>query len=243
MAAFIRSLFNSTFKTNDYLERALLTGITRVGKESIFSDINNLKVVTTTSEKYAASFGFTEKEVARALDQFGLSANLEKVKFWYDGFRFGSQKDIYNPWSITKYLDSQKFETYWANTSSNSLAGELIRQGSPAVKVAVEDLLNSIPVVTPLDEEIVFSSLDDSDEAVFGLLLATGCLRIDDISETEEESLYTLSLTNLEVKKEFRKIIRRWFQNSWNQKTFMILPISWNSKSITRKRKILWKIP
>ncbi len=243
MAAFIRSLFNSTFKTNDYLERALLTGITRVGKESIFSDINNLEVVTTTSEKYAASFGFTEKEVARALDQFGLSANLEKVKFWYDGFRFGSQKDIYNPWSITKYLDSQKFETYWANTSSNSLAGELIRQGSPAVKVAVEDLLNSIPVVTPLDEEIVFSSLDDSDEAVFGLLLATGYLRIDDISETEEESLYTLSLTNLEVKKEFRKIIRRWFQNSWNQKTFMILPISWNSKSITRKRKILWKIP
>ena len=117
LTAFIRSLFNATFKTNDSLERALLTGITRVGKESIFSDINNLEVVTTTSEKYAAAFGFTQEEVSAALDTFELSANLEKVQFWYDGFRFGSQRDIYNPWSITKYLDNRKFAAYWANTT------------------------------------------------------------------------------------------------------------------------------
>lgn len=214
LTAFISSLFNTTFKTNDYLERALLTGITRISKESIFSDINNLEVVTTVSEKYATSFGFTEEEVIKALDEFGLSENLEKVKYWYDGFRFGSRKDIYNPWSITKYLDSKKFDTFWANTSSNTLVGELIRQSSPDVKIAVEDLLNGKEIVTPLDEEIVFDQLYDSNEAIWSLLLASGYLRMDDISEDEEEVWYKLSLTNLEIKKEFRKIIRRWFKNN-----------------------------
>ncbi len=123
------AFFNTTFTTNDYLERALLTGITRISKESIFSDINNLEVVTATSDKYVSSFGFTEEEVIQALDKFGLSENFEKVKYWYDGFRYSSQKDIYNPWSTTKYLDSSKFDTYWANTSSNTLVGELIQQG------------------------------------------------------------------------------------------------------------------
>ncbi len=212
LSAFIRSLFNATFKTNDSLERALLTGITRVGKESIFSDINNLEVVTTTSEKYAAAFGFTQEEVSAALDTFELSANLEKVQFWYDGFRFGSQRDIYNPWSITKYLDNRKFAAYWANTSSNSLVGTLIMQGTPDVKIAVEDLLNDKPLVTTLDEEIIFSQLDESSEAIWSLLLASGYLRADHISNEEEEPLYHLSLTNLEVKKEFRKMIRRWFK-------------------------------
>ena len=107
LTAFIRSLFNSPFKTNPYMERGLLTGITRVSKESIFSDLNNLEVVTTTSEKYSSSFGFTEEEVFHALENNGLFAERENISYWYDGFSFGKRKDIYNPWSITKYLDTR----------------------------------------------------------------------------------------------------------------------------------------
>lgn len=114
MAAFTRSLFNSTFKTNPYLERAIMTGITRVSKESNFSDLNNLKVVTTTSNKYADCFGFTEKEVFDALDEFGLSDRKQQVKGWYDGFSFGKVTDIYNPWSIINFLDDGKIGIYWA---------------------------------------------------------------------------------------------------------------------------------
>lgn len=212
---FIRSLFNSTFKTNPYLERALMTGITRISKESIFSDLNNLEVVTTTSEKYRTSFGFTELEVADALEQFDLKENLPKVRQWYDGFCFGSQKNIYNPWSITKYLDTGKFDTYWANTSSNRLVGKLIREGASEVKTAVEDLLNGKSVDTVLDEEIVFSQLEDSSEAIWSLFLASGYLKVESITETsdEEDPVYHLSLTNLEVRKEFRRMIQSWFKN------------------------------
>ena len=102
IVTFMRNIFNSTFKTNPYLGRAIMTGITRVSKESVFSDLNNLKVVTTTSDEYADSFGFTEQEVFRALDQCELGAEKEKVKRWYNGFVFGTHMDIYNPWSILK---------------------------------------------------------------------------------------------------------------------------------------------
>lgn len=214
LSVFMRRLFNCTFKTNPYLERGLMTGITRVGKESIFSDMNNPEVVTTTSRKYETAFGFTEDEVAAALQMFGLSGKLEEVRFWYNGFRFGNRCDIYNPWSITKYLDSGKFDTYWANTSSNHLAGRLIREGTPELKIAVEDLLSDKPAVTTLDEEIVFDQLEDNDDTIFGLLLASGYLKIEDITETGEGTWYHLLLTNLEVKKTFRKIIGRWFKNT-----------------------------
>ena len=120
---FTRSLFNATFKTNPYLERAVMTGITRVSKESIFSDLNHLEVVTTTSDKFATSFGFTEAEVFAALEECGLAGEKDEVKRWYDGFIFGSHKDIYNPWSILNFLDKGNITTYWANTSANSLVG------------------------------------------------------------------------------------------------------------------------
>lgn len=216
LTSFIRSMFNFTFKTNPYLERGLLTGITRVSKESIFSDINNMEVVTTTSEKYETGFGFTQEEVSGALESFGLSENMEKVKYWYDGFRFGNRKDIYNPWSITKYLDRKRFGTYWANTSSNQLVGRLLQEGTPDIKIAIEDLLTGKQITAVLDEEIVFEQLEESDEAIWSLLLASGYLKVDDVPEDEDEddTLYHLSLTNLEVKKEFRKMIQKWFKGT-----------------------------
>ncbi|HBN56997.1 MAG TPA: hypothetical protein DD414_09505, partial [Lachnospiraceae bacterium] len=116
LVSFIRNLFNATFKTNTCLERAVMTGITRVSRESIFSDLNNLEIVTTTSEKYADSFGFTEEEVFTSLDEYGMSDKKQEVKRWYDGFAFGNRTDIYNPWSIINYLNKRKLDVYWANS-------------------------------------------------------------------------------------------------------------------------------
>lgn len=153
LSAFTRSMFNSTFKTNPALERGLMTGITRVSKESIFSDFNNLEVVTTTSDKYSDIFGFTEMEVFQALDEYGLSDNKKNVKRWYDGFIFGSCKDIYNPWSILNYLDKREYGTYWANTSANSLVGRLIRESNRDIKQKFEDLLNDKSIWCEIDEQ------------------------------------------------------------------------------------------
>ncbi len=213
MTSFIRMMFNSTFKTNPYMERAIMTGITRVSKESIFSDLNNLTIVTTTSEKYARSFGFTEKEVFDALERFSMSSQEEMVKRWYNGFSFGGYTDIYNPWSITNFLDTKKFSAYWANTSSNSLVGQLIQQGNPDVKIIMEDLLEGKSLITEIDEQIIFSQLQNNESAIWSLLLASGYLKvieqtIDSENGTEK---YELALTNMEVKLMFEKMIQGWF--------------------------------
>lgn len=210
---FIRSLFNSTFKTNPYLERAVMTGITRISKESIFSDLNNLNVITTTNDEYNTSFGFTENEVFAALDEAGLSEKKDDVKLWYDGFTFGKHKDIYNPWSITNYLDKKEFKTYWADTSSNSLVGKLIQRGSPKIKKAMEKLLNGEYITVGIDEQIVFDQLDNDEDAIWSLLLASGYLKVDsmDICVSTGEQKYELSLTNLEVRVMFQKLIKGWF--------------------------------
>ena len=213
MVGFIRSFFNSTLKTNPYLDRAIMTGITRVSKESIFSDLNNLNVITTTNDEYNTSFGFTESEVFAALDEAGLSEKKDDVKLWYDGFIFGKHKDIYNPWSITNYLDKKEFKTYWADTSSNSLVGKLIQKGSPKIKKAMEKLLNGEYITVGIDEQIVFDQLDNDEDAIWSLLLASGYLKVDsmEICVSTGEQKYELSLTNLEVRVMFQKLIKGWF--------------------------------
>ena len=213
MASFMRSMFNSTFKTNPYLEQAVMTGIIRVSKESIFSDLNNLKVITMTSEQYADCFGFTEEEVFAALDAYGLSGKKQEVKAWYDGFIFGKRKDIYNPWSIINYLDTKKIGTYWANSSSNSLVGKLVREGGPAIKIAVESLLKGEAFSAAFDEQIVFSQLEYDDTAVWSLLMASGYLK-PEYAEFNMESgkmEYRLQLTNREAYFVFQNMIEGWF--------------------------------
>ena len=216
LVAFTRSMFNSTFKTNPYLERAVMTGITRVSKESIFSDLNNLKVVTTTTDEYATAFGFTEEEVFVGLDECGLSEEKERVKWWYDGFTFGNHTDIYNPWSVLNFLDTGKYNTYWANTSSNSLVGKLIRQGDRRVKETFERLLKGESIKCPIDEQIVYNQLDDNEAAIWSLLLASGYLKVLGVERMEllagsEEPLYELILTNHEVQRMFYSMVRGWF--------------------------------
>ena len=213
MVDFTRSLFNSTFKTNLHLERAVMTGITRVSKESVFSDLNNLKVVTATSEKYADCFGFTEEEVFAALEEYGLSDRKKEVKEWYDGFTFGNRTDIYNPWSIINFLDDRQVGAYWANTSSNSLVGKLIREGSPEIKMTMEGLLQGEAFHTVLDEQIVFSQLEQGEDAVWSLLLASGYLKVTHyaFNTIRRKAEYTLTLTNLEVQVMFEQLIEGWF--------------------------------
>lgn len=216
LVSFTRSLFNSTFKTNPALERGIMTGITSVSKESIFSDLNNLKVVTTTSDEYATTFGFTEPEVFEALEKCGLGGEKKEVKRWYDGFIFGTHKDIYNPWSILNYLDSQQYTTYWANTSANSLVGKLVREGNRDIKEKFEKLLCGECIWTEIDEQIVYNQLNGSEEAVWSLLLASGYLKVLsyesylDIGERFAPR-YQLALTNLEVKIMFQRMIHDWF--------------------------------
>lgn len=218
-AGFIRSLFNSAFKTNPYMERAIMTGITRVSKESIFSDLNNPEVVTTTSDKYATAFGFTEKEVFAAMDEQGIEeSEKEKVKSWYDGFTFGEHRDIYNPWSIINYLDKKKVGVYWANTSSNSLAGKLIREGNPEIKMTFEALMRKEVIRVPVDEQIIYNQLDNNESAIWSLLLATGYLKVISYQTGEEyqyspdgTAMYELKLTNEETHIMFRRMVRDWF--------------------------------
>ena len=175
---FTRNLLNNTFKTNPYLERALMTGITRVSRESVFSDLNNLRIVTTTTEKYETSFGFTEEEVAASLREFGLADRADEVKQWYDGFTFGNTEDIYNPWSILNFLKEGKTAPYWANTSSNSLVGKLIREGNGKVKEEFQMLLEGGAVRSEIDEQIVYDQLDMDESAIWSLLLASGYLAV-----------------------------------------------------------------
>ena len=219
LVGFTRSMFNSTFKTNPWLERAIMTGITRVSKESIFSDLNNLKVVTTTSEEYAESFGFTEKEVFDALDEYGLSEKKQEVKLWYDGFIFGEHKDIYNPWSILNYLDTGKLATYWANTSSNSLANKLLQEGNRRIKEKFEILLRGESIQSPIDEQIAYNQLNGSERSIWSLFLASGYLKVLfyesylDIP-TGTQPQYELALTNFEVRLMFQNMISNWFSDA-----------------------------
>jgi len=214
IVSFIRNLFHCTFKTNSYLERAIMTGITRVSKESVFSDLNNLAVVTTTSNKYADSFGFTQKEVSEALSEYGLSDMEYWVKNWYDGFTFGEMTDIYNPWSIINFLDEKKLETYWANAGSNGLVGKLIREGSKKVKLIMESLLRGESFYTKIDEQIVFSQLEHNEYAIWSLLLTGGYLKVESYTIDEEtgKKEYGLALTNKETKIMFENMIEGWFK-------------------------------
>lgn len=229
---FLRSLFNATFKTNPYLERAIMTGITRVRypkrvkfaeqtsngsvlTEPIFSDLNNLRVVTTTSNLYADCFGFTEEEVFAALDEYGMSDKKDEVKQWYDGFTFGEHRDIYNPWSITNYLDERRLYPYWASTSSNGLVSRLIRTASADVKEKMEDLLKGKTITVNFDEQIVYNQLDDNEEAIWSLLLTSGYLKVQNVDYRgiTLEPWYTLDITNIETLSMFMTMFRGWFKN------------------------------
>ena len=209
VSEFVRAFFNSSFKSNPSMERALLTGLTRVARESIFSDLNNPKVVSATSPEYATSFGFTQDEVFAAMEEFGL-CERDQVKDWYDGFTFGGMPDIYNPWSITNYLDSGRFAPYWANTSGNALISKIVREGDADLKSDFEVLLSGGSVEKRFDEQVSFDELGRRPGAVWGLLVAGGYLRIEAAGPAHADGS-TLKITNHEVALSFDGMVRGWF--------------------------------
>jgi len=232
---FMRSFFNTTFKTNPYLERAVMTGITRVSKESVFSDLNNLTVITTTSEQYADCFGFTEEEVFDALDEFGMSDKKADVKRWYDGFTFGSYQDIYNPWSITNYLKEKRLKPYWAATSSNGLISQLLQTASSNMKMQMERLLNGEQIIVHFDEQVIFSQLEQDENAIWSLLVASGYLKVESVEYRGIilEPWYHLSITNLETISMFSNMFKGWFASvSANYNEFVRALLQGNVKAM-----------
>ncbi len=222
-AIFFSSFFNSTFKTNPYLYKGLITGITRISKESVFSGLNNLDVITTTSDEYATSFGFTEEEVFVALDATGYGDEKQEVRRWYDGFTFGRHTDIYNPWSIASFIKKNGvYDAYWVNTSSNGLVNFLLQSGNAEIKQAMEALLRGESIEAEIDEQIVFSQLDDSVSAVWSLLLAAGYLKVSGLRRVGgfKKRVYALAPTNMEVRSMFADMVKGWFggraQTSYN---------------------------
>lgn len=172
-------------------------------------------MVTTTSKEYADAFGFTEEEVFAALELFGMTERKQDVKKWYDGFTFGNKKDIYNPWSITNFLDKRELRPYWASTSSNSLVSKLIQTASPEIKEGMESLLQGEEIVVSFDEQIVFDQLDRSRNAIWSLLLAGGYLRTEEVEYRGMmlEPWYHLKITNLETFSAFSSMLKGWFEN------------------------------
>ena len=237
LTGYIRALFNNTFKTNQYLERALMTGITRVSKESIFSDFNNPNVVTTTTNMYQTAFGFTEQEVFEVMDSQGISEEEKsKIKFWYDGFTFGGMKDIYNPWSVIMYLNRRELDAYWANTSSNGIISKLLMQGDAELKSKLETLLCDGNIETIIDEQIVFTSLDSNVDALWSLLLACGYLKADKVKWDDilGKNIYSLSLTNFEVKTMFMSMINGWFSQDESFNKFIMAMLLGNTKEMNQ---------
>lgn len=218
MAGLIRSMFNTSFKTNPYLEQAVMTGMTTSSEELILSDLN-MEIITTTSKKYTDSFGFTEEEVFDALNEFGMSDRQADVKRWYGGFVFGNRDDLYNPWSVMNYLDKKELCIYWTDTHSYSLTGNVTQRGSRNVKASFERLLSGEHLTVSIDETIAYDRLDVDENAIWSFLLASGYVKLDRYEAITDayggwKKEYTLELTNFEVKALFREMIQQWFYSA-----------------------------
>ena len=206
---FMRVFFNSSFKTNPYASRVLMTGITHVAKQSLFSDFNNPKIVTTTVNKYTDACGFTQEEMEDIFVEYDIADQKDKIKDYYDGYIFGKRQNIYNPWSISLFLDSMELKPYWVATSSDKLLTQYIRRGNASVKCKMESLLDNKTITTQMDESITLENLENDETAFWSLCVATGYLKV--ISKNED--IYTLEFTNKEIAKYMEAKVKAWFKD------------------------------
>ena len=212
MIATCRQLFHCTFKENPSFFRAIITGVTRISKNSLFSDLNNLKTCTVTSNDYSDCFGFTEQEVMDALKCQNIDT-MKEVKAMYDGFIIGNRKDIYNPWSICNYMQQRELQSYWINTSSNKLIGDMIRRHPLRSKHEIEELMRGEPVHKRINENITFQYLDGDENSLWSLLLSVGYIKADHVVKDQEITECDVSVTNKEVMGMFRTEIMGMFHN------------------------------
>lgn len=216
-AVYLRNLFNSVFKSNPYLERALMTGITQISKESFFSDINHICVASITSQIYSDCFGFTEEEVFDAMDSQHLS-DKNSVKEWYNGYTFGNRTDIYNPWSIINYLSNHNLKPYWVHSASDKLLNDIFKPSDTNLKYSLEDLMNGSHIFTTINEEISFKELNIHSEAVWSLLFASGYLKAIAI---DSNGIYELAPTNKEVFILLDNMVKHWFSDNCDYNNFL----------------------
>ena len=208
---FLKGFYNITFKDNEYLEKTVLTGVSRIAKESLFSGMNNFKVYTIMDNEFADDFGITTKEMKKVISDFEVKEDEKEIKKWYDGYRIGNVDGIYNPWSILNYLTDKELKPYWVNTSSNDLI-KMIMKKSNSIKEKMMKLLQDEAVEVTIDLETIIVGIENREENIWGLMLQTGYLKVEEVVNTEE-GRYKVKLPNNEIKYLFRSIIRDWFDN------------------------------
>ena len=239
---FLKTFYGATFKDNPYLEKTVLTGVSRVAKESIFSGANNFDVYTIMDNEFADDFGITEEEMDKVIEDFQIEDEKEEIRKWYDGYKIGDIEGIYNPWSILNYLNKRELMPYWVNTSSNDLI-KMTLKNSTTVKEQIERLLNDEAVEVNINLETVIVGIEDQEENIWGLMLQTGYLKIEEtVSLTE--GIYKVKIPNLEIKELFRGIIRDWFNNRVignNLKSILKDLVQLNLTEFEKKFKVLVK--
>ena len=208
---FFKTFYGVTFKDNAYLEKTVITGVSRVAKESIFSGANNFKVYTVLDNEFADDFGITEQEMDKVIEDFEVQDDKEEIKRWYDGYKIGEVEGIYNPWSILNYLTDRKLMPYWVNTSSNDLI-KLILKNSETVKEKIERLLKDEAIEVKIDLETVIVGIENNEDNIWGLMLGTGYLKVVETVNIAE-GIYKVKLPNYEIKLLFSQIIDDWFRN------------------------------
>ena len=208
---FFKTFYGVTFKDNPYLEKTVLTGVSRVAKESIFSGANNFKVYTVLDNEFADDFGITEEEMDKVIQDFEIEDEKEEIKKWYDGYTIGNVEGIYNPWSILNYLTDKKLIPYWVNTSSNDLI-KMVLKNSTTIKEKMERLLKDEEIEVPINLETVIVGIENNEDNIWGLMLGTGYLKVVETVDVSE-GIYKVKLPNYEIKLLFQQIINEWFKN------------------------------
>ena len=208
---FLKTFYGTTFKDNSYLEKTVLTGVSRVAKESIFSGANNFDVFTVLDNEFADDFGITSEEMDKVIEDFKVEDDKEEIKKWYDGYRIGNVEGIYNPWSILNYLTRKELRPYWVNTSSNDLIKMTLRK-STTIKEKMERLLKGEAIEVPIDLETIIDGIEENENNIWGLMLGTGYLKVDEVVNLAE-GIYKVKLPNYEIKLLFQSIVRSWFND------------------------------
>ena len=217
MTVFVRSVMESALKTNEDLKFAVITGCLRVSRESIFTGLNNLNVISILSDSFAECFGFTRHEVADLLTYYELEDKAEEVQEWYDGYLFG-KTEVYNPWSVTSYLNgiiADKIEyprPYWANTSSNGIIRELIENAGEVVRAELEDLMSQKLIVKPIHEDITYEDINSSSDNLWNFLLLTGYLKVVDSYFDGMQAHIMMAVPNREVRYIYERNIMEWLK-------------------------------
>ena len=208
---FFKTFYGITFKDNPYLDKTILTGVSSVAKESIFSGANNFDVYTVLNDEFSDDFGITEEEMDKVIKDFEIQDKKEEIKKWYDGYKIGNTEGIYNPWSILNYLKNKELIPYWVNTSSNDLI-KLILKNSATVKEKIEQLLRDEEIEVPINLETVIVGIEKNEENIWGLLLGTGYLKVTEVVDLAH-GIYKVKIPNYEIKFLFQNIIREWFND------------------------------